>query len=186
MSSSEHAPEGPPQPPSSLLPPPPPPLSAARVTEVLKEVEVGSVINDISPSSSRDMRRDQRRSVQSCRPVTMVLLDEVQRPMTPWFMADILDIGAGGMCLMISDQHPFQVGQLLMLDVRTHPAFGRDYLQAELRWFVKSRMFSTCGVAFSVPLGTPPELELERRTRRRDLPEQDSWDAVWNDRRPFQ
>ena len=110
MSSPEHPPEGPPQPLSSPLPPPPPPLPAAvRVTEVLKLVEVGSVINEISPSPSRNMRRDQRRSVQSCRPVTMVLLDEAQRPMTPWFMADILDIGAGGMCLMISDQHPFQV-----------------------------------------------------------------------------
>ena len=119
-------------------------------------------------------RRLRRFPVQASRPIALRELDAQSAMVGRWLLVDILDISKGGMCLMVSDAHQFQVGQHLMLDVRSHPGFGLLRLEVDVRWCSYSFSFTTFGVSFLEPLAEVPRLELERRTGRRD-PNDEAW-----------
>lgn len=121
-----------------------------------------------------EQRRHERLPVQASRPIALRLLDVRLRPCSRWLLADILDISQGGMCLMVSEVQPFELGQWLSLDVRSHPAFGQLRIEVSLQWFVHAHGFTTLGVSFLAPLPQVPRLEVERRTVRRD-PNEEAW-----------
>ena len=55
----------------------------------------------------------------------------------------------------------------LRLDVRSHPGFGVDLLNGELRWFVNSGFVLSFGVGLDAPLtAIPPLLSYRRATGR--------------------
>jgi hypothetical protein len=122
----------------------------------------------------RDHRRLERYPVQASRPIALRLLDGSGQPQGRWFLADILDISRGGLCLMVSGPMQLPGEQRLQLDVRCHPDFGRLRLESVVRWCRSSIAFTTLGLAFLEQLPRVPRLELERRTVRRD-PNTEAW-----------
>lgn len=119
-------------------------------------------------------RRLERYSVQASRPIAVRLIDADGQPQGRWFLADILDISRGGLCLLVSGPMQLPPAQLLQLDVRCHPDFGQHRLQCQMRWCRSSIGFSTLGLAFSATMSRVPRLEVERRTVRRD-PNDEPW-----------
>lgn len=122
----------------------------------------------------RDHRRLERYPVQASRPIALRLIDDIGQPQGRWFLADILDISRGGLCLLVSGPMQLPGAQRLQLDVRCHPDFGRHRLESEVRWCRSSISFTTLGLAFLELLPKVPRLELERRTTRRD-PNEETW-----------
>jgi len=122
----------------------------------------------------RDHRRLERYPVQASRPIALRLLDANGQPQGRWFLADILDISRGGLCLMLSGPMQLPAEQHLQLDVRCHPDFGLLRLESVVRWCRSSIAFTTLGLAFLKALPRVPRLELERRTVRRD-PNDEPW-----------
>jgi hypothetical protein len=138
-----------------------------------------ALLTESGASQSREWlghehRRLQRFPVQASRPIALRKLDAEGGLVGRWLLVDILDISKGGMCLMISDSHDFHQGQRLMLDVRSHPGFGVQRLQVQVRWSRRSFSFTTFGVSFLEQLPALPRLETERRTERRD-PNDEAW-----------
>jgi hypothetical protein len=119
-------------------------------------------------------RRLERYPVQASRPIAVRLLDESGTPQGRWFLADILDISRGGLCVLVSGPMALPTDQRLQLDVRCHPDFGRQRLESMVRWCRSSISFTTLGLAFHETLPRVPRLELERRTTRRD-PNTEAW-----------
>ncbi len=122
----------------------------------------------------REHRRLERYPVQASRPIAVRLLDAEGQPRGPWFLADILDISRGGLCLLVSGPLELPTDQRLQLDVRCHPDFGTLRLESIVRWCMSSSSFTTLGIAFLAALPRVPRLELERRTVRRD-PNSEAW-----------
>jgi len=122
----------------------------------------------------RELRRLERYPVQAGRPIAVRLLDGHGRPQGRWFLADILDISRGGLCLLVSGPLQLPIDQPLELDVRCHPDFEILRLEALVRWCRSSISFTTVGVSFRETLSRVPRLELERRTVRRD-PNDEAW-----------
>jgi hypothetical protein len=91
-----------------------------------------------------------------------------------WFLADIVNVGEGGMCLIAAEEQSLAPGQWLLMDLRAHPGFGQLRMQAQLRWLTRARFALTFGVAFETPLKAVPVLSVERRNQRRD-PNQEDW-----------
>lgn len=120
------------------------------------------------------LRTYARHSVECCRPIAVRHLETDGQPIGRWFLADIMDLSEGGMCLLASDDQTPEVGQGLLLDVRTHPNFGQLRLKVQLRWFVRAHFALTFGVAFASPLAEVPALAVERRSLRRD-PNLEEW-----------
>lgn len=114
-----------------------------------------------------EQRRLERYPVQASRPIAMRLLDDDTGDGS-WHLADILDIGLGGLCLMLSGALKPSKGQRLQLDLRAHPDFGCSRMEAVVRWCRSAAGFTTLGIAFIQPLSRLPHLELERRSTRRD------------------
>ncbi len=121
-----------------------------------------------------DHRAYVRRPIECCRPIAVRCLDDDGRPTDRWFLADILDLGEGGMCLLTSGEQVPELGQWLLLDLRAHPNFGEIRLRARLRWFVRAHFALTFGVSFASPLPLVPSLDAERRRVRRD-PNLEAW-----------
>lgn len=124
----------------------------------------------LETSSGASRRHYLRSPVEACRPIALQLLDDRGQPASPWRHADILDVSAGGFCLLITEQdRPLPLTQLmhLRLDVRAHPAFGADEIRAGLRWFVRSGYVVSLGVGFDAPLSSRPELLPCRRSQPR-------------------
>jgi hypothetical protein len=119
-------------------------------------------------------RRLERYPVQASRPIALRLLDAGGQPQGRWFLADILDISRGGLCLMVSGPMQLPAEQRLQMDVRCHPDFGQLRLESMVRWCRSSIAFTTLGLAFLELLPRVPRLELERRTVRRD-PNTETW-----------
>lgn len=115
-----------------------------------------------------------RHSVESCRTIAVRRLDDAGQPRGRWFLADIADVAQGGMCLIANEEQKLEVGQWLLLDVRSHPGFGELRLRARLRWFTRGHFALSFGVAFATPLKEMPVLSVERRNTRRD-PNQEEW-----------
>jgi hypothetical protein len=92
------------------------------------------------------------------------LLDAAGEPVCESIQADILDVGRGGLCLLVVEDADLPIAKPmnLWLDVRSHPEFGADFLCGELRWFVRSCFALAFGVGFHVPLIAPPPLSLSR------------------------
>ena len=122
----------------------------------------------------QEHRRLERYPVQASRPIALRLLDASGQPQGRWFLADILDISRGGLCLMVSGSLKLPAEQQLQMDVRCHPDFGRLRLESVVRWCRSSMAFTTLGLAFLELLPRVPRLELERRTVRRD-PNTEAW-----------
>lgn len=122
----------------------------------------------------RDLRRLERFPVAGSRPIALRPLDAQAQPSGPWVLADILDISLGGLCLLLNGSLELRAGQLLQLDLRSHPNFPWVRVDVEARWWISSESFSTLGLAFPYQLESIPRLELERRGRRRD-PNQEPW-----------
>lgn len=122
----------------------------------------------------RDKRAFARRSIESCRTIAVRRLDGDGQPCGRWFLADIADVGEGGMCLVANEDQALEAGQWLLLDVRSHPGFGQLRLRAQLRWFTRAHFALSFGVAFATPLQEVPVLSVERRATRRD-PNQEDW-----------
>ncbi len=133
----------------------------------------------LSPPSDEEWlgmehRRLERYPVQASRPIAMRLLDADGQPQSRWFLADILDISRGGLCLLLSGPMQLVTEQRLQLDVRCHPDFGQLRVQGLVRWCRSSLAFTTLGMAFLAVMPRVPRLELERRTVRRD-PNNEPW-----------
>ena len=122
----------------------------------------------------QEHRRLERYPVQASRPIALRLLDAGGQPQGRWFLADILDISRGGLCLMVSGPMQLPAEQRLQMDVRCHPDFGLLRLESVVRWCRSSIAFTTLGLAFLEALPRVPRLELERRTVRRD-PNTETW-----------
>ncbi len=124
--------------------------------------------------SRRDKRAYARHAIESCRTIALRRLDDDRRPSGRWFLADIVDVGVGGMCLIASEEQSLSLGQWLLMDLRAHPGFGQLRMQAQLRWLTRAHFALTFGVAFATPLKEVPMLSVERRNQRRD-PNQEDW-----------
>ncbi len=123
---------------------------------------------------AQEQRAFERHPVESCRPIAVRRLDAEGRPVGLWFLADIMDISEGGLCLLASDEHRLDIDQRLLLDLRCHPNFGRLRAEVKLRWFVRAHFALTFGVAFGERLTEVPVLAVERRAERRD-PNLEDW-----------
>jgi hypothetical protein len=155
--------------PASSLDPPtlaPPPIASDSCV-LLAPPENGEWLG-------QDHRRLERYPVQASRPIAVRLLDGNGQPKSRWFLADILDIGRGGLCLLVSGPMELPPDQKLQLDVRCHPDFGQLRVESVVRWCRSSIGFTTLGLAFRQLLPRIPRLELERRTVRRD-PNDEAW-----------
>lgn len=126
------------------------------------------------PATRREERAFARHSIESCRTIAVRRLDVDGQPCGRWFLADIADVGEGGMCLIANEDQALEPGQWLLLDVRSHPGFGQLRLRAQLRWFTRAHFALSFGVAFATPLKAVPVLSVERRGTRRD-PNQEEW-----------
>jgi hypothetical protein len=122
----------------------------------------------------RDLRAYGRQSTESCRSIALRRLDDDRKPSGRWFLADIVDVGEGGMCLIVSEEQSLELGQWLLMDLRAHPGFGQLRLQAQLRWLTRAHFALIFGVAFATPLKEVPVLSVERRRLRRD-PNEEDW-----------
>lgn len=125
-------------------------------------------------ATRREKRAFARHSIESCRTIAVRRLDGDRKPSGRWFLADIVDVGQGGMCLIASEVESLEMGQWLLLDLRSHPGFGQLRMQAQLRWLTQAHFAFTFGVAFAVPLKELPVLSAKRRTVRRD-PHKEDW-----------
>jgi hypothetical protein len=134
-------------------------------------IEVWSVLDRDTGDDFQSRREHDRDPVDSCRPIGLQLIDPAGAPLSTWHQADILDVSLGGFCLLLMEDVPLELTQLmrLRLDVRPHPSFGVDAVMAELRWFVRSGLILSLGVGFDVPLQTLPVLLPCRRSERRPL-----------------
>ncbi len=122
----------------------------------------------------RDKRAFARHSIESCRTIALRPLDGDRKPCGRWFLADVADVGKGGMCLIAAEDQSLAMGQWLLMDLRAHPGFGQVRMQAQLRWLTRAHFALTFGVAFTTPLKEVPLLSLERRSTRRD-PNEEDW-----------
>ncbi|MCP9835357.1 MULTISPECIES: PilZ domain-containing protein [unclassified Cyanobium] len=122
----------------------------------------------------RDKRAYARHAIESCRTIALRRLDDDRQPTGRWFLADVADVGVGGMCLVASKEQSLEIGQWLLMDLRAHPGFGQLRMQAQLRWLTRAHFALTFGVAFATPLKDVPVLSVERRSTRRD-PNQEDW-----------
>jgi hypothetical protein len=124
--------------------------------------------------NGRERRRPERYPVVGSRPIALRPLDPEGQPAGAWMLADILDISLGGLCLLITGSLELQPGQMLELDLRSHPNFPWVRMSVQSRWWISADSFSTLGLSFEPQLTTIPRLAMERRGQRRD-PNQ----AVW-------
>lgn len=115
-----------------------------------------------------------RQPIENCRNIAVRRLDGDLKPCGRWFLADIVDVSEGGMCLIVSEEQSLEVGQWLLLDLRCHPGFGQLRLQARMCWLIRAHFALTFGVAFATPLKEVPVLSVERRSIRRD-PNEEDW-----------
>lgn len=144
------------------------PLEGFEAGTILEPL--ADVVDEVDADGFGCKRQYPRLVAPPCRPVTL----RTEGPGEPsrWFYADILDISHGGLCVLITDSHDLEVGEVLTVDFKAHrlPAsFGGDTrLPATLRWFVRSGHVTTMGVGFVQPLTELPELLPERRHRLRD------------------
>ncbi len=125
-------------------------------------------------ATRREKRAFARHSIESCRTIAVRRLDSEGQPCGRWFLADIADVAEGGMCLIANEDQALELGQWLLLDVRSHPGFGQLRLRARLRWLTRAHFALSFGVAFATPLQEVPVLSMERRGTRRD-PNQEEW-----------
>jgi hypothetical protein len=124
--------------------------------------------------NGREHRRLERYPVAGSRPIALRPLGPDGQPAGSWMLADILDISLGGLCLLITGSLELQPGQMLELDLRSHPNFPWVRVTVQTRWWISADSFSTLGLSFEPQLTTIPRLAMERRGQRRD-PNQ----AVW-------
>ena len=124
--------------------------------------------------SRRDQLTFSRHCIDSCRTIALRRLDEDRRPTGRWFLADVADVGEGGMCLIASEAQSLEMGQWLLMDLRSHPGFGHLRMQAQVRWLTRAHFAFTFGVAFATHLREVPVLSQERRNIRRD-PNLEDW-----------
>ncbi len=143
------------------------PSSAACAAGVLPRDQQRTV-------SRKEKRAFARHSIESCRTIALRRLDEDRKPCGRWFLADVADVGKGGMCLITSEDQSLVMGQWLLMDLRAHPGFGQVRMQAQLRWLTRAHFALTFGVAFATPLAEVPVLSVERRSMRRD-PNEEDW-----------
>jgi hypothetical protein len=114
------------------------------------------------------LRRHERLVAPPCRPVPIQLLQQDGSPRSEWFYADILDISLGGLCLLITESHPLEVGHGVLVDFKAHRSSDLHRVPGLVRWFVRSGSVTTMGLGFADPLHDLPELLPERRTRLRN------------------
>ena len=118
--------------------------------------------------NGREHRRLERFPVAGTRPIALRPLDPDGQPAGSWVLADILDISLGGLCLLINGSLELQPGQMLELDLRSHPGFPWVRVTVQTRWWINADSFSTLGLSFERQLTTIPRLAMERRGQRRD------------------
>ena len=135
------------------------------------DLSVWTVLDGKGKADLQSRREHVRNPVEACRPIGLQLVDGEGTPISGWHQADILDVSIGGFCLLLLEDVPLELTQLmrLRLDVRAHPSFGVDVLMAELRWFVHSGLIVSLGVGFENPLQRLPVLLPCRRSERRPL-----------------
>ena len=119
-------------------------------------------------------RLHERQTAPPCRPVPVQLQLHNGSPQTEWFYADILDISLGGLCLLITENHTFDVGHSLLVDFKAHRSSDLHRVPGLVRWFVRSGSVTTMGVGFVAPLEEIPQLLPERRNRLRNPNEETS------------
>ena len=136
-----------------------------------QEFSVWTALDGRDDRDLQSRREHTRNPVESCRPIGLQLIDAEESPISGWHQADILDVSCGGFCLLLMEDVPLELTQLmrLRLDVRSHPSFGVDAVMAELRWFVRSGLIVSLGVGFDNPLDRLPVLLPCRRAERRPL-----------------
>jgi hypothetical protein len=151
------------------------PIMESKTLPTTPPVESATLLRAGSPADlPEEHRLFARHSVECCRPIAIRCLDADGKPTGRWFLADIMDLSEGGMCMLASDPQTPEVGQWLLLDLRSHPGFGQIRLRAVMRWFVRAHFALIFGVSFAAPLPAVPTLEGERRSLRRD-PNLEEW-----------
>ncbi|MEX0589150.1 MAG: PilZ domain-containing protein [Cyanobium sp.] len=142
------------------------PVALFEAETILFPVEDPENFDDFGPDEGQ--RRHERQVAPPCRPVPVQLLLQNGSPQTEWFYADILDISLGGLCLLITENHTFDVGHSLLVDFKAHRGGDLHRVPGLVRWFVRSGSVTTMGVGFDEPLTEIPQLLPERRTRLRN------------------
>jgi hypothetical protein len=115
------------------------------------------------PPPSRDLgrrRRFLRRPVGGGNAISVQRLSGRADATTTTYPADILDVSLGGLCLLLGTAEVFRVGDRLLLDLSSHPAFGVARMRGSIRWLQASGLsgVAVAGVAFDIPLTNLPNL----------------------------
>ena len=94
----------------------------------LPPLSVWTVLDSRDSADLQSRREHTRNPVEACRPIGLQLIDPEGVPLSAWHQADILDVSLGGFCLLLMEDVPLELTQLmrLRLDVRPHPSFGVD------------------------------------------------------------
>lgn len=105
-----------------------------------------------------DRREYLRNSIEVTKPISLALASADGLVIGPWFSADILDLSAGGLCLVLTSGQEFEPVDRLVLNLSSQPGFGVEQIPVSLRWYVKGGMLVSLGVGFDQPLDPLPPL----------------------------
>lgn len=121
--------------------------------------EVGPFLSDERATDADGDRREHfRNSIEVTQPISLALASEDGQVIGPWFSADILDLSAGGLCLVLTSGQDFEPVNRLVLNLSSQPGFGVEQLPVSLRWYVKGGLLVSLGVGFDQPLDPLPPL----------------------------
>ncbi len=121
--------------------------------------EAGLSLQHGSAQLEGDDRREYlRNSIEVTKSISLALASADGQVIGPWFSADILDLSAGGLCLVLTSGQEFEPVNRLVLNLSSQPGFGVEELPVSLRWYVKGGLLVSLGVGFDQPLDPLPLL----------------------------
>ncbi len=121
--------------------------------------EAGLSLKPGSTAVAGDDRREHfRNAIEVTKPISLALASADGQVIGPWFSADILDLSAGGLCLVLTTGQEFEPVNRLVLNLSSQPGFGVEQLPVSLRWYVNGGFLVSLGVGFDQPLDPLPPL----------------------------
>jgi hypothetical protein len=121
--------------------------------------EAGLSLKTGSTEVEGDDRREHfRNSIEVTKPISLALASADGQVIGPWFSADILDLSAGGLCLVLTPGQEFEPVNRLVLNLSSQPGFGVEKLPVSLRWYVDGGLLVSLGVGFDEPFELLPLL----------------------------
>ncbi|MCP9917651.1 PilZ domain-containing protein [Cyanobium sp. ATX 6F1] len=118
----------------------------------------GSLQEEGEKDHGANRREHFRNSIEVTKPISLALASADGEAIGPWYSADILDLSAGGLCLVLTSGQEFEPVNRLLLNLSSQPGFGVEQISVNLRWYVKGGLLVSLGVGFDQPFDPPPEL----------------------------